>query len=213
MIPRYQKVLFVLLLAASLTMGGILWHLRVRAHKQMLTGQTTAPTLAPEVAPTVQAMLMVASDTDGTIVAQERALPLPADPGARARALLARLFEVYAMPGAQHPVPGGPSGIAQVFLVPQKSTSSTSTSSEIAVVNLTSNFANSHPSGIQTELLTIQSICSTLHANLPQIKEVRFLVDGQQRETLAGHIDLTRTFLTADTAPPAESASPAEPAQ
>ncbi len=204
MIPRYQKVLFILLLVSSLAMGGILWHLRNRAHKQMLAGQTTAPTQAPEVAPTVQATLMVASDADGTIVSQERALPLPADPGARARALLARLFEVYAMPGAQHPVPGGPTGVAQVFLVPQKSVAGIP--AELAVVNLTSAFANTHPSGIQTELLTIQSICSTLHANLPQITQVRFLVDGQTRDTLAGHIDLTRTYLTADTTSPAESA-------
>ena len=50
MIPRYQKVLFVVLLAVSLAMGGILWHLRNRAHKQMLAGQTSAPTQAPEVA-------------------------------------------------------------------------------------------------------------------------------------------------------------------
>lgn len=202
MIPRYQKVLFVLLLVASLAMGGVLWHLRVRAHKQMLTGQSSAPTQAPEVAPTVQATLMVASDADGTIVAQERALPLPPDPGARARALLAHLFEVYAMPGAQHPVPGGPTGVAQVFLVPEKSGSDST--AELAVVNLTGNFANTHPSGIQTELLTVQSICITLHANLPQITQVRFLVDGQPRETLAGHIDLTRTYLTAETAPPTE---------
>ena len=199
-------MLFVVLLAVSLAMGGILWHLRNRAHKQMLAGQTSAPTQAPEVAPTVQATLMVASDADGTIVAQERALPLPADPGARARALLARLFEVYSMPGAQHPVPGGPTGVAQVFLVPEKPNSSTDKSGELAVVNLTNAFANTHPSGIQTELLTVQSICSTLHTNLPQITQVRFLVDGKQRPTLAGHIDLTRTYLTSGAPPPAEPA-------
>jgi len=28
------------------------------------------------------------------------------------------------------------------------------------------------------------------------VTEVRFLVDGQQRPTLAGHADLTRTYLT-----------------
>jgi hypothetical protein len=36
----------------------------------------------------------------------------------------------------------------------------------------------------------------TLDANLPRMKEVRFLVDGQPRATLAGHADLTRTYLT-----------------
>ena len=58
------------------------------------------------------------------------------------------------------------------------------------------------PPGILTEALTIESICSTLRANLPQVAEVRFLVDGQSRATLAGHADLTRTYLTADAASP-----------
>jgi hypothetical protein len=46
-----------------------------------------------------------------------------------------------------------------------------------------------------------------LRANLPRITQVRFLVDGQQRATLAGHVDLTRTYLTAD-AVPAPGTSP-----
>ena len=49
------------------------------------------------------------------------------------------------------------------------------------MVNLTSTFAASHPSGLETETLTVLSICATLHANLPHVTEVRFLVDGQQR--------------------------------
>jgi len=73
---------------------------------------------------------------------------------------------------------------------------------QMAVVNLAGGFADGHPSGILTEALTIESICSTLHANLPQIAEVRFLVDGQPRATLAGHADLTRTYLTGDSAQP-----------
>jgi hypothetical protein len=68
----------------------------------------------------------------------------------------------------------------------------------MAVVNLTSNFAASHPSGFETETLTVLSICGTIHANLPRVTEVRFLVDGQERTTLAGHADLTRTYLVSD---------------
>ena len=73
----------------------------------------------------------------------------------------------------------------------------------MAVVNLTGSFAASHPSGLETESLTLLSICGTLRANLPRVTEVRFLVDGQERATLAGHADLTRTYLTADAAPTA----------
>jgi hypothetical protein len=71
----------------------------------------------------------------------------------------------------------------------------------------TGSFASSHHSGIETEMLTVLSICGTLHANLPRITQVRFLVDGQQRDTLAGHADLTRTYL-AGNAEPTEGAHP-----
>ena len=40
-------------------------------------------------------------------------------------------------------------------------------------------------------MLTVVSICGTLHANLPRVTEARFLVDGQLRSTLAGHADLS----------------------
>jgi hypothetical protein len=81
------------------------------------------------------------------------------------------------------------------------------TGPQLAVVNLTGSFAASHPSGIETETLTVLSICGTLHANLPRVTQVRFLVDGLERPTLAGHADLTRTYLTSDAAP-TESAHP-----
>jgi hypothetical protein len=47
----------------------------------------------------------------------------------------------------------------------------------------------------------VLSICGTLHANLPRVTQVRFLVDGKERDTLAGHADLTRTYLTNDDVP------------
>jgi Sporulation and spore germination len=62
-------------------------------------------------------------------------------------------------------------------------------------VNLNGSFATAHPSGIETETLSLLSLIGTLHANFPEITQVRFLVDGQPRETLAGHADLTRIYL------------------
>ena len=198
MIPRYQKILFGILLLASLGMGLKLWQLRDRAHKRLLAGETTAPTHAPEVAPAEQATLVAANDMDNSLIPQVHSLPLPADPGARARAILGKLLDLYAAPNSTHPVPGGAASVAQVFLLPKPAAASTESASQLAVVNLTATFAASHPSGLEAESLTVLSICATLRANLPNIAEVRFLVDGQLRPTLAGHADLTRTYLTAD---------------
>jgi hypothetical protein len=209
MIPRHQKILFSVLLAAALIMVGVLWHLRQRAHERLLAGEDSAPTKAPEVAPTEQATLLVANDADGSLLVQARSLPLPADPNARARVLLGELLDLYAAPDAAHPVIGGASGVAQVFLLPVPSAKNARDSDdELAVVNLTGNFVASHPSGLETETLTVLSICGTLRANLPHVTQVRFLVDGQQRPNLAGHADLTRTYLTADAAPTGGGTNP-----
>jgi hypothetical protein len=214
MIPRYQAILFVVLLVASVVMAVALWQLRERAHQRLLAGQDTAPTHAPLVAQAEPATLMVANDADSSLLTQVQSLPLPQDPGARARAVLGKLLDLYAAPDAAHPVPGGASSIAQVFLLPAQSqdssgapatthtsTSPQSTGPELAVVNLTGSFVFTHPSGLETENLTILSICGTLHANLPRVTQIRFLVDGQPRSTLAGHADLTRTYLYSDAVP------------
>jgi len=236
MIPRYQTVLFFLLLAASVVMGVALWQLRNREHQRLLDGVQSSPTQAPTVAPAEQATLMVASDGDDTLMQQQLSLPLPQSPNKRAKAILGKLLDLYAAQDAAHPVPGGASSVLEVFLMPvsvgaepgasttadtaaqdataadagQKSASQSDapTGNELAVVNLTGAFASNHPSGIETESLTVLSICATLHANLPQVTQVRFLVDGQPRETLAGHADLMRTYLTTEAEP-----AQAEPAQ
>jgi hypothetical protein len=134
--------------------------------------------------------------------------------------VLAKLMDLYAAPDSPHPVPGGGGVVLQVFLLPapslggSASTSSPSgvapsaalqnqpkTGPQLAVVNLAGSFATNHPSGIATETLTLLSICGTVHANLPRVTQVRFLVDGKERETLAGHADLTRAYLVGDEAP------------
>lgn len=204
MIPRYQKILFAVLLLASLAMGIVLWQLRERAHKRLLAGESTAPTAAPIIAPAEQATLIAASDIDNSLVPQVYSLPLPADPEARARAVLGKLLDLYATPESTHPVPGGAASVAQVFLMPVPGAkASRNPSDQLAVVDLTGTFAASHPAGLETESLTVLSICATLRANLPSVTQVRFLVDGQPRPSLAGHADLTRTYLT-DNALPTE---------
>ena len=206
MISRAQTVLLVLLVLASLIMGVTLFRMRERAHQRMLTGQDSAPTQAPAVTAPVQATLMVANDDDNSLRGQLYSLPLPADPGARARAVLGKLLDLYAARDSNHPIAGGAASVAQVFLLPAEGSGSKAgaaggTQPELAVVNLKNSFVASHPSGLETETLTVLSICGTLHANLPRVTQVRFLVDGEVRASLAGHADLTRTYLTSDAVP------------
>jgi hypothetical protein len=208
MSSRFQTILFAVLVLASAIMGFALWRQLERAHQRLLAGGDSAPTQAPQVAPAEQATLIFANDTDGSLLTQVQSLPLPSDPGSRARAILGKLLDLYAAPDAIHPVPGGAPSVAQVFLMPVPSQDAKpkppDSGPQLAIVNLTSTFAASHPSGLETENLTVLSICATLHANFPRITQVRFLVDGQTRATLAGHADLSHTHLAVEPLPPEE---------
>ena len=170
--------------------------------------------------------LDLANDEDGSITATDVQLALPSEVNARARALLDHLNAQYALAGSDHPLNPGDM-VDNVFLVPLPvvgyavdnsgphngdrtptvpvagtgpgAIAPQSPGGELAVINLRSSWVNQHPSGVEVESLTLLSILGTLHANLPQIEQVRFLVDGQPRETLAGHADLLRTYPTRDT--------------
>jgi hypothetical protein len=64
-----------------------------------------------------------------------------------------------------------------------------------AVADFSEALATAIPSGIESEQLAVDSISKTLEANVPQVRWLKILIHGQEVDTLAGHLDLTRTFL------------------
>jgi len=56
-----------------------------------------------------------------------------------------------------------------------------------AIVNFSNTLATNHPGGVESELATIYSIVNSVTYNLPEIKEVKILIGGVEKETLAGH--------------------------
>jgi hypothetical protein len=210
LIPRYQRVLFWLLLAVAVAMSVILIRLRERAQDRLLANADTVPLSTPFQSPGEKVTLLIANDADGSLVPVERTWPLPKEVNARARVLLEKLLAEYADAKSSHPIISGPA-VEEVFLMPLpvpaqipapgQGQAQNSTQGQMAVVNLSRSFAENHPSGIEPETLTLLSIIGTLHTNLPQITQVRFLIDGQSRETLAGHADLSRVYLAGDSSP------------
>ncbi len=227
MIQRHQRIVFWCLIACIVGMGVLLAVERQRGRDRIQALGDSTPLDAP-TAMTEAVTLDLANDTDGSITATSCQIALPKEANSRARALIDHLIAEYALPGSPHPLSSG-SAVAEVFLLPlpvmghvvDPSAAATSTSGfratvpvasadpntlqpkepggELAVIDLRSTFVNQHPSGVEVESLTLLSILGTLHANLPQIEQVRFLVDGQARETLAGHEDLLRTYPVRDT--------------
>lgn len=227
MIPRYQRITFWSLIACIVLMAGFLFYEHQSARNRLSSLADNTPIDAPYTV-SENITFDLANDSDGSITATDRLVALPSEPTARARALLEHLVADYALPGSAHPLQSG-AAIADVFLValpvtghavdssggttpdgsaaatiPVRSTDPNALQpigpgGELAVINLRSSFVNAHPSGVEVESLTLLSMIGTLHANLPQIEQVRFLVDGQPRETLAGHADLLRTYPSRDT--------------
>lgn len=194
-IPRYQKIILWVLLVSSVLMAAYLIRMRARAQDQMGAVPDAAPMPVPVEAAPAQVTLMIANDEDGSLAPAQRQLALPSETTTRAKVLLNDLFAEYARSGSPHPL-AAVSAVNDVFLLPIPG-AETGRAAQLAVVNLNGAFVDHHPSGILVETLTLLSILGTLHANVPQIAQVRFLVEGHARETLAGHADLTRTYLTA----------------
>jgi len=63
-----------------------------------------------------------------------------------------------------------------------------------AYVDLSSARQNGATASAWEELLAIYSMVNTLMQNFEEIKQVRFLLEGKEAQTLAGHIDLSRKF-------------------
>lgn len=202
MIPRYQKIILWLLLISSVLMAAYLIRMRARAQDQLAAVPDAAPMPMPVEAAPVPVTFMIANDADGSLAPEQQQLALPIDETTRARVLLNDLFAEYAQPDSPHPLAVS-AAVSDVFLLPVPQAKDSPSPQQIAVINLNGNFVSHHPSGIEVETLTLLSVLGTLHANFPQIAQVRFLVDGQPKDTLAGHADLTRTYLTANDVPQA----------
>jgi spore germination protein GerM len=58
-----------------------------------------------------------------------------------------------------------------------------------AYVNFDKGLIEHHPGGSASEVATLYSLTNSLTYNLPQIKRVKVLIDGKEKESLKGHVD------------------------
>lgn len=182
MIPRHFQITIALLLLAILVSGILIIQLR---HGEQARSET-AGGLAP--LPAAQGKLehiriLVAYDDDMALRWRDTEVFLPADRELRAREVLRAVLAQYQQRPSPHPLSRA-SDIKDVYLI----------SDDTLLVDTTAAFADDHPSGILLEQLTLASLMETLTANVPGINRVKFVVDGKERETLAGHADLTSFY-------------------
>ena len=176
---RALAIATALLLAAVLAMGMYLHVLRRNERDRAQNLPDARPISAPVTGPASHVTLYLAYDDPGAVRAQDATIALPADPAQRGREILHALLGEYVKRPSSHELPAG-ADVKDVFLV----------NGDTAVVDMTPAFAQGHRSGVFVETLTVASLVKTLTANLPGVRRVKILVDGKERETLAGHADL-----------------------
>ncbi|HWC15462.1 MAG TPA: GerMN domain-containing protein [Terriglobales bacterium] len=186
MIPRNVQITLVLLLIAILGSGIYILAWRRGTAESLRLALDSHPVAPPVEGKRENVQLTIAYDDDGVFRLRRVSAVLPTEPTARARELLETLIQQYVSRPSPHPLAPG-SAVNSVFLVNQK----------LAVVDLNQAFANEHRSGIMVENFTLVSLIDTLAVNFPQLQQVKLLVDGEERETLAGHADIKTTYSTA----------------
>jgi hypothetical protein len=183
MIPRHLTLGVAVMLVIVLSMGTYLSHMRRSAAEMQRLATDSRPIAPPTSGPTETVTLYVADDSTGALRPQSAQIPLPGGRQQRAEELLRALLRIYQRPDSAHPL-APTADVRSIYLIDPGA----------AVIDLNSAFADQHRSSILGEQLTINSLVQTLAANVPGINRVRILVDGNTRETLAGHADLTEFF-------------------
>jgi hypothetical protein len=111
-----------------------------------------------------------------------REVPLAKDRVAFTRILLEALLQGPADNEGYRTLPSG-TFVRQVFIVERT-----------AVVDLSRDVSERHPGGVLEELATIYSVTNTVADNVAGVDNIRILVDGLERPTLAGHVGLNQSF-------------------
>ena len=185
---RRIVVMFAVLSLIAVGLGLYAWRLKRKvARDEQLAAQQQLAMAPPANGPPTPVTLYVASDSNATLAKSQISIVLPSERSERARAILRALFGAYLQSPSPHPIGAG-ADVRDVYLL----------GDDTAVVDTNSAFADAHPSGVLAEELTVASIIATLNANDSKIERVKILVNGQERETLAGHADLRRFYLASN---------------
>jgi len=128
----------------------------------------------------ITATLFYAAGDGQTLLPLRREVPLAGGVVAQGRQIL--VAQLAAAPDGQRSViPAGTQ--LRAFYVTERGD---------AFVDLSREVASAHPGGTLNELLTVYAIVNAVTANLPAIQRVQLLVDGQEVDTIAGHVDVRR---------------------
>jgi len=136
----------------------------------------TQPLYTPADPPVSVKLFFPAENGDTLLAAEDQTIFKSAELGNRAKQILQKLQEG---PHTDNLFPSLPKDtkVQDIFISEQG----------IAFIDFSKAIAMNHPGGVLNELATIYSIVDSVAYNLPEIKQVKILVGGVEKETLAGH--------------------------
>ncbi|HEY7404221.1 MAG TPA: GerMN domain-containing protein [Candidatus Angelobacter sp.] len=185
MIPRHFQITMALVLLAILISGVVIIQLTHREEAMSIQAPDSAPVVPVVTGKQEHIQVLVAYDDDQALRWRPADVFLPADRGLRAKQTLRAVLAQYLQNPSPHPLAQG-ADIRDVYFI----------GNDTLVVDTTAQFADGHPSGILLEEMTLASLIETLSANVPGVNKVKFLVEGKERDTLAGHADLMSFYQT-----------------
>jgi hypothetical protein len=114
---------------------------------------------------------------DVVLAAEDQTIFRSAELANRAKQVLQKVLEGPKTPGLFPTIPKD-TKLLEIFI----------DDAGLAYVDFSDPLSTNHPGGIQNEQATVYSIVNALTYNLPEIRQVKILVGGAEKETLAGHV-------------------------
>lgn len=197
--PRAAKIALVLLVlgvaAGAIYLQGL--HERVlrlgqpQPSEAQVQREITQAPATTELEKKEKVRVFWAAENGSGLEPVEMELALPAEPEPRAKLILLTL--IASAPKPQVRTLPADAALLDFYLLEDGT----------AIADFSDALARATPSGILSEQLAVDSILRTLEANVPGIRRVKILINGQEVDTLAGHADLTGVFELRGPASPA----------
>jgi spore germination protein GerM len=155
---------------------------RPQQSEEQVRREITQPPMPAPASNKEKAKIFWAAEGGTTLEPVEVELALSADASQRAKQLMLTLIAAPPKP-EQRTLPAD-AALLELYVLEDGTT----------IADFSDVLARATPSGVQSEQLALESILRTLQANVPEIRRVKILINGQETDTLAGHVDLTGYF-------------------